>query len=284
MNTKTKRILALLMTAVFVFSFAACGSSSDEDETTTTAAEADTTTTAAEEDDTTAVAEDDTTAADAESDVMTYAEYAAADVDTEVTIETYVQAKQAWWEDNGVGKATIYTQDEDGAYFLYELQCTEDEYNNDLTEGAHIRVTGYKSEWSGEVEITDGTFEVVDTETYVAEAMDATSLLADESLIDYQNQKVSFSGLTVEAYNEDGDAFSYAWDGSGSADANSDLYFNASIDGVTYSFVVESYLCDNTTDVYAAVEALNVGDVIDMEGFLYWYDGVNPHITSVTVQ
>ena len=22
---------------------------------------------------------------------------------------------------------------------------------------------------------------------------------------------------------------------------------------------------------------------IDMEGFLYWYEGVNPHITSVTV-
>ena len=30
-----------------------------------------------------------------------------------------------------------------------------------------------------------------------------------------------------------------------------------------------------------AVEALNVGDTIDVEGFLYWYEGVNPHITSV---
>ena len=31
--------------------------------------------------------------------VMTYAEYAAAALDTEVTVETYVQAKQSWWED-----------------------------------------------------------------------------------------------------------------------------------------------------------------------------------------
>ena len=31
-----------------------------------------------------------------------------------------------------------------------------------------------------------------------------------------------------------------------------------------------------------SVKALNVGDVVDMEGFLYWYNGVNPHITSVT--
>ncbi len=37
------------------------------------------------------------------------------------------------------------------------------------------------------------------------------------------------------------------------------------------------------SDVYKAIEALNVGDVIDVEGFLYWYNGAQPHITSVTV-
>ena len=25
------------------------------------------------------------------------------------------------------------------------------------------------------------------------------------------------------------------------------------------------------------------GDVVDVEGFLYWYEGMNPHITSITV-
>ena len=49
------------------------------------------------------------------------------------------------------------------------------------------------------------------------------------------------------------------------------------------AFVIEAYLCDNTTDVYAAVKNLQIGDVVDMEGFLYWYEGVNPHITSLTV-
>ena len=44
---------------------------------------------------------------------------------------------------------------------------------------------------------------------------------------------------------------------------------------------MESYLCDKDTDVYKAVEALKVGDVIDMQGFLYWYEGPNPHITEV---
>lgn len=65
------------------------------------------------------------------------------------------------------------------------------------------------------------------------------------------------------------------WDGSGSE--GDDLYFNVSYNGQTYSFVVESYLCDASSDVYAAVKALEIGQTIDAEGFLYWYEGVNPH-------
>lgn len=210
--------------------------------------------------------------------VMTYDEYMAADMDSEVVIETYVQAKQSWWDN----QATVYTQDKEGAYFLYNMACSEEDYEK-LTPGTKIKVTGYKSEWSGEIEITDGTFEIEDGK-YIAEPEDVTSILASDELIDHQNQFVSFKGMTVEAAGQDADgndvAFLYNWDGSGQD--GDDLYFNVSLDGNTYTFTVESYLCDNTTDVYNAVKALNVGDKIDMEGFLYWYEGVNPHVTSVT--
>ena len=134
------------------------------------------------------------------------------------------------------------------------------------------------------MEITDATFEILEG-SFVAEPLDVTELLGTDDLIAHQNQKVSFKGMTVEASKDaDGNevAFLYSWDGSGSHDSNSDLYFNVSVNGQTYNFCVESYLCGNDTDVYAAVEALNVGDVIDLEGFLYWYEGVNPHITAVT--
>ena len=215
--------------------------------------------------------------------VMTYEEYAAAELDTEVVVETYVQAKQSWWEKDGVGKATVYTQDKDGAYFLYEMNCSAEDYEK-LTVGTKIKVTGYKAEWSGEVEIIDANFEIVEG-NYVAEAEDMTALLGSDEIINHQNKLVSFKGMTVEAAGQDANgadvAFLYNWDGSGQ-DGN-DLYFKASIDGNTYTFTVESYLCDNTTDVYAAVKELKIGDTIDMEGFLYWYEGVNPHITSVTV-
>ena len=242
-----KKIASLLLIAVLVSACVGCGNSGDSKDS------------------------------DKKSEgVMTYAEYAAADLDTEVVVETYVQAKQAWWED----KATVYTQDKDGAYFLYEMVCSEEDYAK-LTPGTKIKVTGYKAEWSGEVEISDATFEIEDG-NYIAEAMDVTALLGKDDLINHQNKFVAFKGMTVEASKDaEGNdvAFLYNWDGSGQ-DGN-DLYFNVSVNGETYTFTVESYLCDNTTDVYQAVKSLNIGDKIDMEGFLYWYNGVNPHITSV---
>lgn len=212
--------------------------------------------------------------------VMTYEEYVAAALDSEVVIEAYVQAKQSWWED----KATVYAQDKDGGYFLYNMACSENDYAK-LTTGTKIKVTGFKAEWSGEVEIIDATFEIEDG-NYVAAAEDVTSLLGSDDLINHQNKFVSFKGMTVEAAGQDGSGndvpFLYNWDGSGQE--GDDLYFNVSSNGQTYTFTVESYLCDSSTDVYKAVQGLNIGDTVDMEGFLYWYEGVNPHITSLTVK
>ena len=262
-----KKRLVLLMALSLTFAFPVAVMAED--------------TTAAEEtaDDTEAA---DSTAEDADvksEGVMTHDEYLAAAVDDEVTIETYVQAKQSWWED----KATFYTQDKDGAYFIYNMPCSEEDYEK-LVPGTKIKVTGYKAEWSGEIEVADvSSFEIEDGE-YIAEPLDVTDLLGKDELIDHQNELVSFKGMTVEAAGQDADgndvAYLYNYDGSGSE--GDDLYFNVSLNGETYTFTVESYLCDKDSDVYKAVEALNIGDKIDMEGFLYWYEGVNPHITSVT--
>ena len=241
-----KKMIALLLAFTFVFALASCGEKAE--------------------------------APDVKGEgVMTYAEYVAAALETQVVVETYVQAKQSWWED----KATVYTQDKDGAYFLYNMACSEADYAK-LTPGTKIKVTGFKSEWSGEIEIIDATFEIEDG-NYVAPAKDVTALLGTDDLIKHQNEFVSFKGMKVEASkdpNGNDVAFLYSWDGSG--DEGSDLYFNVSLNGATYTFTVESYLCDKTTPVYSAVKALKIGDVIDMEGFLYWYNGVNPHITSVS--
>lgn len=270
-----KKFISGVMTLTLVLALAGCGAeqqpSSEASQPVSSVEESSTTESSSVEESSTE---------EAAVTVMSYAEYAAADLDTEVVVETYVQAKQSWWED----KATVYTQDEDGAYFLYNMACSEEDYEK-LTPGTKIRVHGFKGEWAGEVEIMDATFEIIDG-NFIAEALDATALLGTEELIEHQNQYVAFKGMTVEAagQNEAGEdvAFLYNWDGSG-VDGN-DLYFKVSLDGNVYTFTVESYLTGPGTDVYEAVKALNIGDTVDMEGFLYWYEGVNPHITSVIVK
>lgn len=247
-----KKFLAIVLALTFVFAFVACGKKDHEFK-------------------------------DVKSEgVMTYDEFAAAALESKVTIEGYVQAKQVYSEQ--YGNTSLYLQDTKGAYFVYRLACTAEEYAK-FTEGVKVKIVGYKAVWSGEVEIIDvESFSVDSSVKYTAPVFDATSLLGTDDLIKHQNEKVSFKGLTVKASKDaDGNevAYLYKWNGTGAE--GDDLYFNVALGDKEFQFLVESDLCGADTEVYKAVKNLKVGDTIDLEGFLYWYDGVNPHITSVKV-
>ena len=258
-----KKLLAIVLVLTMVLAFAACGGKKDTEPTapanpaTTDAANAD--------------KQDD----NAEVPVMTHAEYEAAELNTKVCVETYVQAKQSWWEN----KANVYAQSEDGAYYLYEMTCSEEDYAL-LAAGTKIKVTGIKSEWSGEIEIIEATFEILEG-NYVAQPLDVTNLLGTDELIKHQNEFVSFKGVTVAASKDaEGKDVPFTYKGDSVGD---DIYFKVSLNDQVYDFCIESYLTADGTPAYEAVEKLNIGDVIDLEGFLYWYNGANPHITSVAV-
>jgi len=245
-----KKILAMILVAAMVLTFAGCVASnpdntkpSDTEPTGTTAPKFD--------------------PAAKEEGSMTYAQYDAAAMDSKVVVECYVQATQSWWDN----KITVYAQDPDGAYFLYEMACSEADAAK-LTAGTKIKVTGYKGTWAGEIEIMDATFEIMDG-TWKAEPMDVTALLGKDELIKHQNKLVSFKAMTVEAIEFK------------NGESGDDIYVTVSKDGASYSFCVEVYLTGPDTDVYKAVSALKAGDVVDIEGFLYWYEGVNTHITAV---
>ena len=197
--------------------------------------------------------------------VMTWAEYDAAELEAEVVVEAYVQGHQSWWDN----KVTVYLADLDGGYFAYEMTCSEEDAAK-LTTGTKIRITGYKGAWAGEVEIMDCTFEFVnDGLTYVAAPTDVTSLIASEDLVNYQNMLVSFKDMTFKSLSYKG------------GQRGDDIYVTFTKDGVDYDFCVERYLTGPDSEVYLAVEALVAGDVVDIEGFLYWYNGMNPHITAI---
>lgn len=268
-----KKIIALLLVLVMAVSLAACQGATPSNTTANPATNP-----------TTEPKPTESKPGETET-VMTHAEYMAAEDGMAVTVEFYVQATQGWWFDStaGHGKITIYGQNTEGGYFAYEVNCDE-ETSKKVVPGAKIRVSGEKATWEGEVEIMNGTLEVIEGDTWTAEPTDVTALLGTEDLVKHQNEKVSFKNVTVAASTIEGDAteyaFLYKWNGSG-ADGD-DLYFNVTVGDATYTFCVESYLCGAGSETYEAVKALNIGDVIDLEGFLYWYNGAQPHITAVT--
>ena len=266
-----KKYFALLLALSMVFALCACGQAAAPAATEAPAVEEP----AATEEP--AAVEEPATVEEPAAELMSYADYAAADVDAEVNIECYVQAKQSWWDN----KVTVYAADEDGAYFLYDMACSEED-NEKLVPGQKIRVHGFKGEWAGEVEVMDATFEFVDGESYIAEALDVAALLGTDELAAHMNQFISVSDAVV-ADKGDGAAFFYNWDNSGE-DGNSDLYFDLEVNGAVYTFVVRRYLTAPGSEVYEAVKNLQVGDTVDVEGFLYWYEGPQPHISSIVVK
>ncbi len=246
-----KKLIAMLLALVLVMGLVACGNNADANTTTAT-------TTAATNETTEGVIEFPA--------VMTYAEYLAAPVDAPVTVEAYVQATQGWWEDSIV----IYAQDKDGAYFSYGTYCTE-ETSKLLVPGTKIQIKGFKAEWDGEVEIVDGMVFVVEGgDTYVAEALDVTDLLGKDELINHMNKFVSVKGAEIKK-------ISYKNDEPGD-----DIYITTAVGGTTLELCVEVYLTGVESDVYKTVADLKEGDKVDIEGFLYWYNGANPHITKIT--
>ena len=155
---------------------------------------------------------------------MTYEEFLAAEEGTVVTVETYVQAHQSWWD----GKVTVYAQSPEGAYYLYDMACSEEDAAK-LVPGTKIRVTGFKAEWAGEVEITDSTFEFVEGDTWVAEPADFAALLSEGTLEAHMNQRIAVTDATVVDKGE-GAAFFYNWDNSGE-DSTPPCFFDVDING-----------------------------------------------------
>lgn len=254
-----KKLFTVLLSVLMVMGLVACSSKSD-DATATATPEASATTETSEPTEL-------PTAKD------TYETFMAADVDKEVEVLMYVQAHQGWWEDNGQGVMTLYGMDDNGGYFVYNAKMDEATADT-IGEGTLVKVTGVKAEWSGEVEILDATVEVyADQEPVVYPAQDVSDLMGDsDKLSAYMNQKVAINGLdVVKVETKD-------------SEYDPDLYITCMQGDVEVNLCVENYLTGPDSEIYKTAGALVEGDVIDVEGFLYWYEGANPHVTSITVE
>ncbi|MBR4165921.1 MAG: acid shock protein [Lachnospiraceae bacterium] len=287
-----KKVLAFVLTLVMVLSLAACGEKPVE---TTKAPETQAPATQAPETKAPETQAPETKApetqapetkapetteaptdAPVENPAMTHAEFQAAEADAPIVIEAAVQFSAYNAE---YGNTSLYLADEAGGYFAYHVPVTAEEAAA-LTPGTMVRITGFKTEYHGlhEVDSKDVACEIIDG-SYTAPVTDVTHLLK-EDLTAYQAMPVAVKGAKI-AESEGGAAFLYNWNGTGTAGSNSDLYFNVDIDGEIYSFTVETDEWAEGTDVYTAVTELQVGDTVDLEGFLYWYDGPQVHVHKI---
>lgn len=281
---KISLILAVVMIAALL---ASCGGNGTPDTTTpagTTAANVPDNTT---EEVTTA--EEITTAAEVDGKtksegVLTYAEYLAAEVDKPVVIEGFLQAKYEYSEQ--YGNTSLYLADDDGAYFVYRWVCTKEQYDA-VSVGDKLKVEGIRTAWSGEDEIKEKTavITVVGTDKKIYPAEDFTAKLDSEDLVKSQNKAALFTGVKIAAKkNADGQDVPFLYGAKGTGSEGGDIYFDIIAGEKTYTFVVESDFCSKDTDVYKAAQALKIGDTVDIEGFLYWYNGVNTQVTKITVK
>ena len=290
-----KKFIAMLLALAMVLSFAGCAGSKTAPETTPAteapATEAPVVETEAPATEAPVVEETEAAVSFATTipaeDVISYEEYVAAELDSPVVVETCIQAKQSWWND----QATFYTQNGEGGYFIYNMPCSEEDYNN-LTVGTWIRVSGFKAEWAGEVEIIDAQFEIIESENTADGFVDVTALIGTEELINYQNQRVFLKdAVLVASTNAAGEEvpFMYGWDGSGEAGTDADLYFNVEVNGQVQTLVFEYYMCDaegnygDYNELYSTIQGLEIGAKLDIHAFLYWYEGAQPHVSGVMV-
>ena len=260
-----KKLILLILAFVLVFAMAACSSGPVPANNTNTDNSSNT------------IRPEDVSA-------MSYAEYIAAGEGANVVIEGYVQ-KYALNRD--FHNVSMFIQDENGgSYYAYRAVCS-DEQAAKLVEGTHVKVSGKKASWSGEIEIGEGCIFYILEGNKVFDAVDISGKLADlQALEKMMNQKISAKELLVEySTSSEGkvSAFLYNWDGSGAAGSNNDLYFNISHGGAGFTFCVESDEDPEGSGTYDAVTGLHFGDIIDLEGMLYWYNGPNVHVNRINV-
>ncbi len=270
-----KKFLVVFLTLALVFTFVACNTPADNggaSSSTPAASNPESTPSASTPESTPSASTPESSPSAPEFDpsvksegVMTHAEYMAAERYADVVVEAFVQGHQSWWDN----KLTVYAQDLDGGYLFYNMTCTEED-SAKLVPGTRIKVTGTKDEWSGEIEIVDCTFEILEG-TWIAEAEDLTALLGTDELAAKMNTLAAFKGLTVKSIEFQG------------GNPGKDIYLTVTLGENEYSFCVESYLTFPDSDVYTTVSALEAGDIIDVEAFVYWYNDAQPHITKIAV-
>lgn len=217
--------------------------------------------------------------------IIGYADFMAAPIGAQVTVETCIQDVEEWRD----GMLRLYTQNGEGAYYIHSLACTEEDAWGVLNPGAKILVTGSKTESFGQIMITDATYELLEgvNDANFAAPIDVTELArqGNDALMEKMNYWVTIKGLTVVASKDpNGNEVPYLYKQDGSGAQGDDIYINAQIGEQIYTFVVNTNMVGTgpQSEAYVDIaENLQIGDVVTIECYLCWHNGAQPHVTAL---
>ena len=227
-------------------------------------------------------------------EVMSYKNFMASESGDSVVIEGYIADRQSWWSN----KATMYlVGDNQGeGYFIYEMAMTEEEYNTKYTIGTKLRVYGLKTIYAGEHEIMGDNIDynltsVVEDAKMPNHVVDVTYSVATEDLEDLNNAyftaTLKIKEYPAQAENSETTVSAnkaYAYKGDEPTD---DLYFVLEdANGNELSCCVEYYLVDyyDTLKQVITSSEFTIGKLVKVTGYMYWWNGANPHITSISFE
>lgn len=137
----------------------------------------------------------------------TFAEYAAADKETSLTVDgivTGILSKTKGDQDNAL---FLNALDNTGGFYIYKLE--KDPVTEGIKEGMTVRASGQKDLYSGTYEIVDPSVRIID-ETIktvapvdLTEAYKAAADLKDAALVGPQALLVTIKGVTITTAAED---------------------------------------------------------------------------------
>ena len=137
------------------------------------------------------------------------------------------------------------------------MKCTQEDYDA-MTEGTCIQVSGYKAEWSGEIEIMDGQLDQIVGGRHLCGPSPWTppSCWALTSWSSIRTRKSPSPGPDCGSQHRrqrQRGCFPVQLPMAPALRATT-CTSTFPTTTQTFSFVVESYLCDSSTEVYKAVE------------------------------
>ncbi|MBO5711914.1 MAG: hypothetical protein J6R47_03660 [Acholeplasmatales bacterium] len=209
----------------------------------------------------------------------------------EVEVYGFIISRTTFW--NGTNINLAGSQAGEG-YYVYEYGCTQEKYYQlpvDLENPGYVRVTGTKASYAGMQEIVDATVEVVETDKVYSplklEDFAAINEKVMSSVFYGDFEVVQFTTTDSNVTVAENGAYGYKGD-----NPTDDLYFDVKdANGNILKCCIETYLdydsiggVDYKTNLYNTILGLQIGDKVSLQGFMYWWNGANPHIIQVSVK